>query len=115
MAIERFEDIQSWQLAKELCIKLYAKFRDSKDYGFKDQILRAAVSIMNNIAEGFERHTKNEFIQFLFIARGSAGEVRSMLYLALELNFITESEFQEFKQECIHISKLIYKLIQSLK
>lgn len=80
MAIERFEDIIAWQKAKELSIQIYSLFAESKDFGFKDQILRASVSIMNNIAEGFERKGNKEFSHFLFIAKGSCGEVRSMLY-----------------------------------
>jgi len=76
MRIERFEDIIAWQKAKELAVKIYRLFETSKDYSFKDQIQRASVSVMNNIAEGFERKTNNEFKQFLFIAKGSCGEVR---------------------------------------
>jgi four helix bundle protein len=82
MKIERFEDIIAWQLAKELTISIYSLFENSNDYGFKDQIQRASISIMNNIAEGFERKTNNEFKQFLYIAKGSCGEVRSMLIVA---------------------------------
>ena len=82
MKIERFEDIIAWQLAKELTISIYSLFEKSNDYGFKDQIQRASISIMNNIAEGFERKTNNEFKQFLYIAKGSCGEVRSMLIVA---------------------------------
>jgi four helix bundle protein len=85
MKFDRFEDIIAWQKAKELTIQVYQLFENSKDFGFKDQIQRASVSIMNNIAEGFERKTNNEFKQFLFIAKGSCGEVRSMLYLAKEM------------------------------
>ena len=76
MKIERFEDIFAWQLAKELTISIYSLFENSNDFGFKDQIQRASISIMNNIAEGFERKTNNEFKQFLFIAKGFCGEVR---------------------------------------
>ncbi|MEA3318067.1 MAG: four helix bundle protein, partial [Bacteroidota bacterium] len=89
MRIDRFEDILSWQKAKELTIQIYKLFEKSKDFGFKDQIQRASVSIMNNIAEGFERKSNNEFKQFLFIAKGSCGEVRSMLYLANELKYLS--------------------------
>ena len=75
MKIERFEDIIAWQKAKELTMLIYARFRDSRDYSFRDQLQRAAVSIMNNIAEGFERRSNKELKQFLFISKGSAGEV----------------------------------------
>jgi four helix bundle protein len=77
--IECFEDIIAWQKAKDVTSKIYAQFRLNRDYGFKDQIQRASVSVMNNIAEGFERKSNAEFRQFLYIAKGSCGEVRSML------------------------------------
>ena len=78
MNIERFEDIISWQKPKELSISIYKIFKSDKDFGFRNQIERAPVSIMNNIAEGFERQTNNEFKQFLYIAKGSCGEVRTI-------------------------------------
>lgn len=90
MKIEKFEDIVVWQKAKDLTNEIYSIFDNSKDFGFKSQIQRASISIMNNIAEGFERKSNKEFKQFLFIAKGSAGEVRSMLHLALDLNFISK-------------------------
>jgi len=85
MKIERFEDIIAWQKAKVLAVDVYQLFGEHRDFGFRDQILRASVSVMNNIAEGFERRSNNEFRQFLYIAKGSCGEVRSMLILAKEL------------------------------
>jgi len=80
MKFDRFEEILGWQKAKELTINIYKSFSNCKDFAFKDQIQRASVSIMNNVAEGFERKSNKEFKQFLFIAKGSAGEVRSMLF-----------------------------------
>jgi four helix bundle protein len=94
--INRFEDIESWTMAKELVKEIYLITNKSsfvKDYGLSSQIQRAAVSIMSNIAEGFERGTNKEFIHFLYIAKGSAGEVRSQLYIALDLEYITKEEF----------------------
>lgn len=88
MKIERFEDILSWQKAKELTLIVYSELSTCHYFGFKNQIQRASVSIMNNIAEEFKHKTNNEFKQFLFIAKGSCGEVRSMLYLANELNYV---------------------------
>ena len=88
MGIGRFEDIVTWQKAKELTICIYRSFEGSRDFGFREQIQRASVSIMNNIAEGFERQTYREFKQSLYIAKGSCGEVRSMLYVAVELSKI---------------------------
>lgn len=93
MIIGCFEDTISWQKSKELSVMIYSLFSESRDFGFRDQIQRASVSIMNNIAEGFERNSNKEFKYFLFIAKGSCGEVRSMLYLAKELDKISENEF----------------------
>ena len=96
MGIGRFEDIIAWRKAKELTILIYDHFADSRDFGFKDQIQRASVSIMNNIAEGYERKSNNEFRQFLYIAKGSCGEVRSMLLLAEELNKIDKKQISKY-------------------
>ena len=71
MKIERFKDILAWQKAKEMSLSIYSLFKELKDFGFKDQICRASVSVMNNIAEGFERRSDNEFKHFLFVAKGS--------------------------------------------
>lgn len=94
MKVDRFEDLDAWKVGRELANQIYTFGRESgfsKDYGFKDQIQRAAVSVMNNIAEGFERGSNKDFAKFLFIARGSVGEVRSMLYLALDQKYIAMS------------------------
>jgi len=112
--IERFEDIIAWQKAKEMIVSIYSLFKDNRDYGFRDQIQRASVSIMNNIAEGFERKSNAEFRQFLFIAKGSCGEVRSMIYLAKELGYISENNFIHLNQESIEISKTISGFIKTL-
>lgn len=85
MKIKKFEDIVSWQKSKELTVNIYKIFLEIKDFNFKYQIERASVSIMNNIAEGFEGKSNQEFKYFLFVAKGSCAEVRSMLYLAIEL------------------------------
>lgn len=114
MKIKRFEDIIAWQKAKELIVKIYRKFKDTRDFGFKDQIQRASVSIMNNIAEGFERGSDADFKRFLFIAKASCGEVRSMLYLAEELNYFTDIEFKQLSNESIEISKAISGFIKVL-
>lgn len=114
MKIERFEDIIAWQKAKDMTVLIYKDFADSKDFGFRDQIQRASVSVMNNVAEGFERKTNNEFKQFLFIAKGSCGEVRSMLYLAKELNKISETSFNKYFKLAEEISKILSGFIKSL-
>lgn len=115
MGMEKFEEIIAWQKAGELTMKIYEEFRENKDFAFRDQIRRAVISIMNNIAEGFERKSNKEFIRFLYIAKGSCGEVRSMLYIALKLNYIEEGEFNHFYKLSIEISKILSGLIKSLK
>jgi len=114
MVIKQFEEISSWQKGKELTLLIYSFFENSKDYSFRDQIQRASVSIMNNIAEGFERKGNKEFKQFLFIAKGSSAEVRSMLYIAIERKFITQKQFDEAYNLSIEISKLLSGLIKTL-
>jgi four helix bundle protein len=114
MKIEKFEDIISWQKSKELTVKLYKLFEGSNDFAFKNQILRASLSIMNNIAEGFERNSNKEFKYFLFIAKGSCGEVRSMLHLALELNKLDDVSYNKLYLISTEISKLISGFIKKL-
>jgi four helix bundle protein len=115
MKIEKFEDIIAWQKAKEMTLRIYQLLKDLKDVGFKDQICRSSVSIMNNIAEGFERKSDSEFKHFLFIAKGSCGEVRSMLYIANELNYMSDSDYLYLFNTSIEISKMISSLIKTLK
>lgn len=114
MSIERFEDILAWRKAKNMTIKIYRLFKQSKDYAFKDQIQRASVSIMNNISEGFERKGNKEFARFLYIAKGSCGEVRSMLILAKELKKITEEDFKQLFLQAEEISKMLSGFIKKL-
>ena len=115
---DRFEDLDAWKVARELANLIYVLGRESgfsKDYSFKDQIQRAAVSVMNNVAEGFERGSNKDFAKFLFIARGSIGEVRSMLYLALDQKHITEEQFKEAYDLCVRGSQLCWGLIKHLQ
>lgn len=114
MQIEKFEDIIVWQKSKTFSINIYRAFNLNKDCGFRDQILRASVSIMNNIAEGFERKGNKEFSHFLFISKGSCGEVRSMLYLAQELEYIPDEKFEELYKQSIEISKMLSGFIKTL-
>jgi four helix bundle protein len=114
MKIEKFEDIIAWQKARCLTIIIYKVFDNCKDFGFKNQIYRASVSIMNNIAEGFERRGDKEFKHFLFIAKGSCGEVRSMLYLALEFSYLNQEQFNEYYNLSVEISKLLSGFIKTL-
>ena len=114
MGIERFEDMKAWQKAKDMTVLIYRLFEHSKDFGFRDQIQRASVSVMNNISEGFERKGNKEFAHFLYIAKGSSGEVRSMLILAKELNKIPETNFNQLFILSEEISKMLSGFIKKL-
>ncbi len=108
--IETFEDITAWQLGRKLCREIYrvTLLTDfSKDFGLKDQMRRASVSIISNIAEGFERKSRKEFIQFLSIAKGSAGEIRAQLYIAKDLNYIDQPDYDLIANLATEISKTI--------
>jgi four helix bundle protein len=108
--IERFEDLISWQKARELNVLVYAASRNAvfaKDFSLRDQIRSASISIMSNIAEGFERGGDKEFLQFLSIAKGSCGEVRAQLYAALDEKYLTAEQFKNICDRCIEVSRLI--------
>lgn len=116
--IKRFEDSDAWQVARQLTSYIYSltrKDRFRRDYGLVDQIRRAAVSVMTNIAEGFERGSNKDFVKFLFIARGSAGEVRSLLYVGLDQEYISQDEFNEAHALCVRCSQVIWGFIQHLR
>src|SRR5687767_9840434 len=115
MKIEKFEDIISWQKSKDLVLLIYKVFGKNKDFGFTNQITRAVISISNNIAEGFERKSNAEFTKFLYIAKGSCGEVRSMSSIAFDLHYISKEEFLKINDLSVEISKLISGLIKTLK
>jgi len=114
MKFERFEDIIAWQKSKELVLSIYSCFKECLDHGLKNQIQRASISIMNNIAEGYERKTNKEFSRYLYMAKGSSGEVRSMLYLALELKYINRGDFEKNYDQALEISKILSGLIKTL-
>jgi four helix bundle protein len=115
--IKRFEDLELWAQARVLANKVFElseKGNFQKDYRFKDQIRSASGSIMDNIAEGFERSSRLEFIQFLGIAKGSCGEVKSQLYRAADQGYITKSEFDELYELCDKLASGIAGFIQYL-
>ncbi|MBU4015961.1 four helix bundle protein [Patescibacteria group bacterium] len=114
MKILRFEDIVAWQKSKDLTLLVYKIFKDNRDFSFKDQIQRASVSIMNNIAEGFERNSDKELKNFFYIAKGSCGEVRSMIILAKELKYIREEEFKQLYELSIETSRMLSGFIKKL-
>lgn len=111
----RFEDLVCWQKARELTRGVYKALRDCRDYGFKDQIQRAAVSVMSNIAEGFERGTQQEFLNYLFIAKGSAGEVRAQLYAALDIGYLNIEMFKNLNGLAAECSRLIQSFTEKVK
>ena len=114
MRVTRFEDLIVWQKSIEMSLGIYQLFAINQDWGFKNQIQRASVSIANNIAEGFDRSSDKEFKRFLFIALGSASEVRSMNFLAFKLNYITIEEYKDCNKQLIEISKMLNGLSRSL-
>ena len=107
--IRRFEDIDAWKKARKLSRRIYritSAGDFEKDFRFRDQIRAAVISAMSNVAEGFERDGKKEFLQFLSIAKGSVGEVRSQLYVALDIGYIDSEKFDELYQLTLEISRL---------
>jgi four helix bundle protein len=115
MAIQRFEDIIAWQKSQDYAVIIYRLFKDSKDFSFKNQICDAVVSVSNNIAEGFDRSSNAEFKRFLYYSIGSCSEVKSMLYLAQRLDYITTEDLTENIEYGNEISKIIRGLIKSIE
>ena len=118
MKINRFEDIESWQRARELTKVVYSlssKGELAKDWALRDQIRKASISIMSNIAEGFDSGFKAEFARFLSISRRSASEIQSQLYIALDQNYILKEDFFKLYQETEEIRKMITGFIKYLK
>jgi len=113
--IEKFEDLLVWQESMDLVEEIYTTLKDCKDFSFRDQIQRAVVSVPSNISEGFDRQTNKEFIQFLFIAKGSLAEVRTQLHLAKRLNYIDHQKTDLLVENTRKISAMLYKLIQIRK
>jgi len=116
--VEKFEDLIVWQKAHELAVGIYgltSREPFCRDFGLRDQNQRAAVSVMSNIAEGFERYSRPEFRQFLSVARGSVAEVRSQLYLAQSLQYVDEEDFDRIYSLCKDISNLTGALKKSLE
>lgn len=114
MKINSFEDILSWQKWQNIARKTYEVFNNIKDFGFKDQIQRASVSISSNIAEWFERQSNKELRQFLFIAKWSCWEYRSLLYLAKDLGYINDNSHKELCDLSVEVSKLLSAFITHL-
>ena len=118
MAIERFEDLIAWQKARNLSRAIYSisgKGLFSRDYGLRDQIRRAIVSVMSNIAEGFERGGRAEFHQFLVMAKGSCAEVKSQIYIAYDAGYLSNEEYKQLSTSALELSRIIGGLRSSVR
>jgi len=113
MAYRSFEDLEVWKSACHISIEVYKTLKNCRDYGMKDQMTRAAVSIASNISEGYERDSRKEFIRFLNIAKGSSAELRTQLYIAGQVGIIPASVQQVLIEELKVLSRKLHKLIQS--
>lgn len=116
--IKRFEDIEVWQDARKFVVLVYtitAQGAFAKDFSLRDQLRRSSISVMSNIAEGFERKGRNEFIHFLYVAKASAGEMRSQLYTALGLAYVKQDAFNELSQFALTISSKLANFIKYLE
>lgn len=112
---EKFEDLRVWQKARELTRGIYTASEYWKDFGLRDQIRRASVSIVSNIAEGYERETREELIRFLYIARGSCGEVRAQLYIASDLKMLKQADYNILHDMADYVIRMLAKLISTTK
>jgi len=115
MPYHSFEDLEVWKSSTQLAVRLYEILKDCRDYGLKDQMTRSAVSIASNIAEGAERDSKAEFIRFLHIAKGSAAELRTQVYISERINVVSIQQAAELRGELELISKKLHALIKHLK
>ncbi len=115
MAVKCFEELVAWQKAQDLAVTVYETFSSCKDFGFRDQICEAAVSISNNIAEGFDRSSNAEFTRFLWYALGSCSEVKSMVYLGARIKVIQAIQKDSLLAECVEVSKVITGLRKAVQ
>ena len=116
--IERFEDIKAWQKSRKLVKTIYrltAKTKFNRDFGLREQIRRAAISIMSNIAEGFERESQKDCVVFLNYARGSCGELRTQIHIGMEIGYIKRQKGEQWKKEAQYISSMLSSLIKTKK
>jgi four helix bundle protein len=116
--IETFEDLRVWQKGISLVKQVYLVTRQgeiSRDFGLRDQLRRAAVSIPTNIAEGFERYSRKEYVNFLNIAKGSAGEVRSLVRVALEVGYFDRPTYDELYNQALDLSRMLSSQINAIK
>lgn len=110
--MEAFEGLDVWKRSCRLCVTLYTLLGDCRQYGFKDQVTRSALSVPSNIAEGYERDSPRDFVRFLRIAKGSCGELRTQLYIGTEAGFIERSKALELIDETAQIARMLQGLIR---
>lgn len=115
MGYRSFEDLEVWKTSCRLAVKLYELLNDCQDFGLKNQMTRAAVSIASNVAEGAERDSKLEFIRFLHISKGSAAELRTQVYIAQQIKVLNDTISKELVADLKKISAMLHNLIKSLK
>lgn len=115
MSYQSFENLEVWKESCRLSVEMYKMLVSCKDYSFRDQMQRAGISIPSNIAEGAERGSDKDFIRFLHYAKGSAGELRTQLYIAEQVNIISGENRMHLTSKLISISKMLHALIKSLK
>ena len=109
----RFEDLDVWRRSSRLCVEIYKGLATCKDFGFKDQITRSCLSIPSNIAEGFERGSDKDSNKFCYYAKGSSGELRTQIYIGIEIGYIAKETGISWKNEAEQISKMLAALIKS--
>jgi four helix bundle protein len=114
MGMDAFEKLEVWRRSKRLSVDLYRELRPSREWGFRDQITRAALSIASNIAEGYERNSRREYVQFLRIAKGSCGELRTQLHIGIEADLLERSAAEKQIRETREISLMLGAMIARL-
>ena len=111
----KFEDLEVWKRSSRLCADLYKHLQDIKDFGFRDQITRSALSIPSNIAEGVERDSKKDFARFLQYSKGSCGELRTQIYIGIDIDYIEPAVGKKWIQETKELSAMLVGLSKSLR
>jgi four helix bundle protein len=111
----RFEELDVWKRSARLSANLYKELAELKDFGYRDQVTRAGLSVPSNIAEGYERNSDKELANFLNYAKGSAGELRTQIYIGIEIGYLKKETGKEWINECEEISKMLHGLIQTVR
>ncbi|RAH38209.1 four helix bundle protein [Halomonas sp. SL1] len=111
----KFEDLLVWKRSAKLCVEVYQQFDKSRDFGFKDQITRSALSIVSNIAEGYERDSDRDRVKFLSYAKGSCAELRAQIYIGIQIGYIDRTLGQQWAEETRDISRMLYGLMAKMR